>query len=305
MVGLRVRVHGRCVVEVGDGIPVAVNVCATCSRTPWIYPGVSQVNELWSNYGSLGEIWFDGGYGGNLAPTITKMLLKQPNAVGFGGLGVTPNPVGWVGTESGMPGGDELWSTGTGDHGDPTSPTWCPKCCDTTLQLGDTWFFEPLLPVRPLSELIKVYHQTVGRNGVLELDFAIDRTGKVAPTHETRYREFGAWIDSCYATPVASAAPGAGGDVTLPLPSGATVDRVVIREDQSHGQLIRSFVVEVLKGTAWVPFVTGTGVGNKFIGVASAGVTGATSIRLRVTGSLAEPQLLQFAAFAACPNGDV
>lgn len=64
-----------------------------------------------------------------------------------------------------MPGGDELWSTGTSNHGDPTSTTWCPKCCDTTLQIGDTWFFEPDLPVRPLAELIRVYHQTVGRNG--------------------------------------------------------------------------------------------------------------------------------------------
>jgi alpha-L-fucosidase len=63
---------------------------------------------------------------------------------------------------------------------------WLPKCCDTTLQVGDTWFYEPNLAVRQLSELIQVYHQTVGRNGVLEMDFAIDRTGRVAPSHEAR-----------------------------------------------------------------------------------------------------------------------
>lgn len=33
-----------------------------------------------------------------MAANISKMLQKQPDAVGFGGLGVTPNPVGWVGT---------------------------------------------------------------------------------------------------------------------------------------------------------------------------------------------------------------
>ena len=64
-----------------------------------------------------------------------------------------------------MPGGDELWSTGGSGHGDPNDSTWCPKACDTTLQLGDTWFFEPLLGLRSLAELIQVYHQTVGRNG--------------------------------------------------------------------------------------------------------------------------------------------
>ena len=60
-------------------------------------------------------------------------------------------------------------------------------CCDTTLQEADVWFYQPGQGIRPLAELIKVYHQTVGRNGVLEMDFAIDRTGKVAPSHEQRY----------------------------------------------------------------------------------------------------------------------
>ena len=31
--------------------------------------------------------------------------------------------------------------------------------------------------IRSLEDLTNVYHQTVGRNGVLEMDFAIDRTG--------------------------------------------------------------------------------------------------------------------------------
>lgn len=43
---------------------------------------------------------FDGGYQGDLQSTIAKMLRSQSDAVGFGGMGVTPNPVGWVGTVS-------------------------------------------------------------------------------------------------------------------------------------------------------------------------------------------------------------
>ena len=38
---------------------------------------------------------------------------------------------------------------------------------------------------------------TVGRNCVIELDFAIDRDGLVNPVHEARYRSFGSWISSC------------------------------------------------------------------------------------------------------------
>ena len=70
------------------------------------------------------------------------------------------------------------------------------SCNVHVLRLGDTWFFEPNLGLRPLSQLIEVYHQTVGRNGVLEMDFAIDRTGRVALAHEQRYGELGDWIRS-------------------------------------------------------------------------------------------------------------
>lgn len=137
---------------------------------------------------------------------------------------------------------------------------------------------------------------------VLEMDFAIDRTGRVAPSHEARYRQFGSWITSCYGHPVTSAGTTSGGNVTLTLPSGATIDRVVIQEDQAQGQRIRGFSVDAQSSGSWTTILTGTGVGNKYIGVASSGVTGATSIRLRVTSAIAEPQLLHFGVYAPCPS---
>ena len=153
------------------------------------------------------------------------------------------------------------------------------------------------------SSLTHVRDHSTPTTAVLELDFAIDRTGKVAPLHEARYREFGAWITSCYGTPVAETMPTNGSsEVTLALPAGAVIDRVQIREDQSQGQRVRSFQVEVQVGSAWQPFITGTGVGNRYIGVAPANVTGASALRLTVTGSIAPPQLAQFAAFAPCPT---
>ena len=46
------------------------------------------------------------------------------------------SPVGWVGTESGLPGGKEIWSTGGTDGTAKDSEVWMPKACDTTLQMG-------------------------------------------------------------------------------------------------------------------------------------------------------------------------
>ena len=82
------------------------------------------------------------------------------------------------------------------------------------------------MPIRPLKDVINVYHQTVGRNGVLEMDFAIDRTGRVDPKHATRYKAFGDWVKSCYDSPIAAAAtPIGAAQYNISIPTGKAVDR--------------------------------------------------------------------------------
>ena len=144
---------------------------------------------------------------------------------------------------------------------------WQPTACDTTLQKSAAWFFEPGLAIRPLRELVEVYHQTVGRNCVLELDFAIDRTGRVAPEHTARYAQLGNFIRTCYGRPLAEAPIARGAfvyNITL-QPGGELVDRVVLREDQAHGQRLRSWRVDALIEDRWVKFGNGTGVGNRYV----------------------------------------
>ena len=214
-----------------------------------------------------------------------------------------------MGTESGDPRA-EIWSTGSSGAGDPDSAVVCPKGCDTTLQLGDVWFFQQQTGIRSLAEPIHVYHATVGRNGVLELDFAIDRDGLVAPSHAARYKELGDWVRSCYgaqavlaeARDVACAAQGCSVEIALGG-AGGSVDRVVVQEDIGLGQRIRAYTVEVMgAGGAWQPFSEGHSVGHKRIDLGTP--VNATRLRLTVTAFIAPAPLTiaRFAAFAPCPS---
>mmetsp|Transcript_30038 Transcript_30038/g.44514 ORF Transcript_30038/g.44514 Transcript_30038/m.44514 type:complete len:469 (+) Transcript_30038:78-1484(+) len=273
---------------------------------------VAAVTELWSRYGDLAEIWFDGGISDHIHDRIVPLLQKlQPNAVTMGaGIANDPNEVDWVGTETGMP-TYPVWSTGcvgtsgAGNTGESpeTATNFCPKCGDCTLQSPDVWFWEPNIPIKSLDTLKDMYHGTVGQNGVMELDFAVDRTGNIDPTHSKRYFEFGDWIRACYGTPVATTGPSFEQTTVLNLtltsdPAGVNIDRVVVMEDLSQGQVITQYSVEALLSgaDAYTPFVNGTAVGHKHINIASAAIK-ATALRLTVDASVAPPSV-SLAAFA-------
>lgn len=75
--------------------------------------------------------------------------------------------------------------------------------------------------------------------------------GQVDPAHAQRYKEFGDWIRACYDEPLASrqgviSGPGQVLELRLPPGGGQAFDRVLIREDQSHGQRIREYAIELL-----------------------------------------------------------
>ena len=135
---------------------------------------LQQLKELWTNYGQIGEIWFDGGIPEAFAANILALFKKlQPNAVMFQGPG--HDAVRWAGTEGGVAPPD-TWSTSANvmayGAGDPDAGFFFPANCDTTLQEQDQWAYNPAVGLRTLKELIVVYHATVGRNCNLELDWA-------------------------------------------------------------------------------------------------------------------------------------
>jgi alpha-L-fucosidase len=153
------------------------------------------LKELYSNYGSLTEIWIDSKIQG-FGPMLDRL---QPDAGG------TPsNPRQWCGTESGFPSRDvgpgPIWQTGTGFFGNASSEEWVDKFCDPQLYKEHIWFYMPPhnRQVRNLEELIPIYHDIVGRGMVMELAMAINRDGLVEPSHAAVYKQLGDWVRECY-----------------------------------------------------------------------------------------------------------
>eukprot|EP00730_Choanoeca_flexa_P013674 TRINITY_DN5578_c0_g1_i1.p1 TRINITY_DN5578_c0_g1~~TRINITY_DN5578_c0_g1_i1.p1 ORF type:complete len:595 (+),score=124.83 TRINITY_DN5578_c0_g1_i1:96-1880(+) len=252
---------------------------------------LAQVAELWQEYGQLGEIWFDGGYQASLKDNITRLLnASQPDAVAFGGYGVSANPVRWVGTEAGQAPYPN-WCTGTANGGDPASPEWVPAEVDTTLQNNDQWFYNPTVGIRDLATMQTIYHGSVGRNGNLLLDFAPQPNGLLPVDAMAMYREFGDWIRSCYGQPLARTS-GNWTKFTLSFEKPVGVDRIHVMEDLTYGQRVRQFTVSVNGDVA----LQGSSIGNKYIGLFDKEIA-ATSVVLEVGQSTATPVIREFAAF--------
>ncbi|KAG6357356.1 hypothetical protein INS49_013232 [Diaporthe citri] len=266
---------------------------------------IAQLTELWTNYGSLTELWFDGGYSASQMTKIEELLQElQPQACIFNscdteGSCISANAIRWIGTESGLP-NQEIWSTGvTNDGGDPSSEYFAPAECDTTLQTGDRWFWGEDQPLRSIDEMIDVYHQTVGRNCILELDLAPDRSGLVPARHAARYKELGDFIHSCYGSPVEATNSTTATSVALSFEHPTSIDRIVLMEDQADGQVIRAYEVyakvldaEEMNGTLDVPWSlvsNGSSIGHKRIDLFPEAIT-VTDVLVNATKYVDEPK---------------
>ena len=237
-----------------------------------------------------------------MQPFVADTLAQlQPNALAFNGCinqdsknttpanCITPNSLRWIGTESGQAPQD-TWSAGYSGAGDPASDIYQPSEADTTLQNGDTWFYDGSVGIRSLQELQAVYHNTVGHNSFLMMDFAPNKDGLIADDQAARYKELGDWIRGCYGSTPAAQLSGVVATlrkpVVLPLPKGqaAVVDRVVLQEDQSGGQAVFKYVVEANDGTdgTFRQVAEGSSIGNKRIHLLGADVN-ATTFRLTIT----------------------
>lgn len=275
----------------------------------------TQLTELWSNYGELVEIWFDGGVlakdkgGADILPLVQRL---QPNAIAFQGPYGHPNLIRWVGNEEGVA-PYPCWATadsttnasGTkvinGLHGNASAPYWCPGEADFTLRWNKSfqggWFWHANQDDMMFSvdELMRKYETSVGRNTCMLLGMVVDSRGLVPDADVERITALGKAITAKYGHPMAETS-GAGSMLTLTLDKPMVIDHLVIQEDIAYGERILEYEVQSLIDGKWQRVCVGTNVGHKRIETFAPVTT--DRLRLVVKKSKAEPRIKCFSAFS-------
>ena len=199
-----------------------------------------QLNELYSNYGQLHTVFYDGANGGdgfyggsnekrsidastyyNYEKIWTIVRKKQPGAAIFSDIG--PD-IRWVGNESGFA-AETSWSTFTpispskdkkpspGFVVEATLPTgtrngqfWTPAECDVPLRPG--WFYHPEQDgkTKTPAQLLEIYYKSVGRSASLDLGIAPMPSGELHPDDIKSMSDFGVILQKTFATNFAKGA---------------------------------------------------------------------------------------------------
>lgn len=310
---------------------------------------LNQLYELLTEYGPIHEVWFDGA---NPDPSVPEtydyaawydLIRKlQPQAIIFG-----KGPDGrWVGNEGGwgrttewsvipLPKSPETftWPDMYGDLGSRPKLTpgshlwWYPA--EVNLPILHGWFWAPKKACRTGLDLINVYYQSVGRNGIWLLNLSPDDRGLIPDDQLTHLRLMSRAIRDTFAKNLArggkltadssnpansaskaldgnldtwwEAAPGQStAELTLKLPAPVTFDVVSLQEAVDHrGQRIESFDIDAWDGARWNLLETTeerTTVGFKrLMRLKNPAQTG--QVRIRITGSRIEPTLAEIGLF--------
>lgn len=278
---------------------------------------VTQLTELWSNYGELFEIWFDGGVlspkeGG--ADVLSLVQQLQPNAVAFQGPYGHQNLIRWVGNEEGTapyPCWATADSTTNADgtkvisdlNGRAEAPFWCPGESDFTLRYNSSyqggwfWHADEDSQMFTVDELMHKYITSVGRNTNMLLGIVIDNRGLVPDADVERITAFGKAIQEKFGHALAETS-GEGKTINLTLDAPALIDRVVLQEDITKGERVLDYTLEGLTAdNSWVTLAQGTNIGHKHIDTFNA--VEVTEVRLSVNQSKATPIISKLAVFAA------
>lgn len=271
----------------------------------------AQVTELWTRYGELAEIWFDGGIipvekgGPDIFPLVEKY---QPQAVCFQGPKEFRSNLRWVGNEDGLA-PENCWATTNADGvgydgtvpneavgvGDPNGVYYQPTETDTPNRSVDSfgggwaWRAGEESKVRSPLELLDCYIRSVGRNSNLLVGMAISTDGDFQD--EEQFREFGRLIKDTFSVPLAVSSAA---NAALRAPEGRAAKYLVIREDIADGQCIREFTVsadgkEIYRSNC---------VGHKrIIPLADLGCGGTEEFTFAVTESVGEAKLRDIAIY--------
>jgi len=265
-----------------------------------------QLTELWSNYGKLFEVWFDGGV---LPPEkggfdVLSMLKKyQPEAVAFQGPYGFANNIRWVGNENGVAPypcwarADSVTSaTGViqikGLNGNPEGLFWCPGEADFPLRKNASfqggWFWHKNQDdmIRPLDELVDRYCKSVGRNTNMLLGIVVDDRGLVPDADVKRMEEFGMELKNKFSNPVGQTT-GKGNELVLHFKKPESVHYVVLMEDIAKGEHVRKYELYGQRNNQWKLLSKGSCIGHKRIEAVNGEKY--SSVRLNVIDAEGQP----------------
>lgn len=225
-----------------------------------------QLTELWTWYGDIFEIWFDGGclpveQGG---PDIARIMKKlQPDAVVFQGPEDTKSLVRWSGNERGEAYEDNSsicnWrgqgSDGTVEEkyaGNTFGTIWSPAESDIPnryhSETVDGWFWAPGQEdaVIPAEDLMSRYLSSVGRNANMLIGMGIDNRGEFPEKDQAAFAAFGSMIRSIFAKPLMAERSHPEEDrYVLSLKSGEEAKYLVLGENIAMGERITGFTVKI------------------------------------------------------------
>jgi alpha-L-fucosidase len=273
----------------------------------------TQLTELWTQYGELFEIWFDGGV---LPPDKGGIDMKalvekyQPNAAAFQGPYGYKNNIRWVGNENGVA-PYPCWSradsttsaTGVveikGLNGNPEGGFWCPGEADFPLRnhaFQGGWFWKDGedSKIRSLDNLRSRYDETVGRNTNMILGIVVDNRGLVPDADVQRLKEFGEDLKKRFSTSLGKTS-GQKKELVVRFAGAKPVHDIVIEEDISKGERIREYVLYGEQKGSWVQIGQGSSIGHKRIETTGDGLY--SGIKLAIVRSEGTPAIKKLECF--------
>ncbi len=206
-----------------------------------------QIKEIWSEYGELFEIWFDGGIipkeeGG---PDVLPILQKyQPDAITFQGPVEALHNIRWVGNELGFAPECCRASVKSDDRisfdGDLHGELWIPAETDfpnrSAKAFGGGWGWkegEENYVLTP-EQLLDCYVKSVGRNTNMMVGMAISTDGDFQD--EEQFINFGKLFKKTFAKAVDTIENPAADNIILRSDGKTKLNYFVISEDISKGE---------------------------------------------------------------------
>lgn len=275
-----------------------------------------QLTELWSEYGELFEIWFDGGVippeqgGPDVAPLLNRL---QPDAVVFQGPNSSKSLLRWPGNERAHA-PYPCWSTtdfvtqsdGTIENNYPGCPdgsVWAPAEADMpnrdqnkAFMGGWFWREGEDCHLYSVDHLEQCYFTSVGRNANMLIGMVIDNRGMVPDADCLQFSGFGQRIRKIFSSKLGST-NGNSECLALKLPSGSRPFIVSIQENIEHGENVRQYALEAKVDDIWKEIASGSCIGHKrlerFIPVKT------DELRLRITESFGTVSIRDFSAWEA------